>query len=334
MRYSNRLFLYAPFVILLTIAAIAMLRWRQLATDWEAKLLAANRGREIAPGLTLHFASQEIGGFPFNLDVVLGKFALAVQSTRGPLALQSEQFAIHTLTYGRAQQIFEAAGMQTLTWTDVAGEAHRFVFVPGTMRASAIEKDGRLVRFDLDVNSIGSRALTGGRAQFHIRTAADHDVLDFAIGADDLRVRSRGAVFPHVNIEGRIMPAAPLYSLLSGHDEWRKALGDWRTAGGALRLDNLAFEWGASHLTAIGALAIDKDHRLSGELTMQLSGAQQWSPTRLVVTPFTSALQELANAVPRQISSRAALSLDIHNGAAIVNASGKSRNAGSIDPIF
>jgi hypothetical protein len=334
MRYSNRLFLYAPFVVLLIIAAMAMLRWRQLAMDWETKLLAANRGREIAPSVTLHFASHEIGGFPFNLDIVLDKFVFAVQSTRGPLSLQSEQFAIHALTYGRAQQIFEAAGTQTLTWTDAAGEAHRFIFVPGTMRASAIEKNGRLARFDLDVYSIGSRALTGGRAQLHIRTSADHDALDFVIHADDLRLRSNGAMLPHVDIEGHITPAAPLYALLSGRDEWRKALGYWQTAGGALRLDNVALEWSASHLTATGALAIDKDHRLSGEIKMQVSGAQKWRPTRLIETPLTSALQELANAVPWRISSRAALSLDIHNGAAIASAPGKSRNAGSIDPIF
>jgi len=334
MRYSSRLFLYAPFVALLVIAAIAMLRWRQLATDWKTELLAANRGREIAPGVTLHFASREIGGFPFNLDVVLDKFVLSVQSTRGPLSLQSERFAIHALTYGRPQQIFEAAGTQTLTWTDTAGETHRFVFVPGTMRASAIERNGRLARFDLDVNSFGSHALTGGRTQLHVRTAADHDAIDFVIRADDLRIRSHGVAFPQLDIEGRIMPAAPLHSLLSGRDEWRKALGYWRTAGGALRLDNLALEWGASHLAATGALTIDEEHRFSGDVRIQLSGAPKWNPTHLAETPFTSALQELATAGAGQNSSRAALTLDIHNGAAIAGASGKSRNAGSIDPIF
>jgi hypothetical protein len=333
-RYSSRLFLYAPFVILLTIAAIAMFRWRQLATEWETKLVAANRGQEIAPGVTLHFSSQEVGGFPFNLDVVLNNFVLSVQSTRGPLSLRSEQFAIHALTYGRAQQIFEAAGTQSLIWTDAEGGAHRFIFVPGTMRASAIEKDGRFSRFDLDVESFGSRLLTGGRAQFHIRTATDPNALDFVIRADDLRLRPSGAVLPHVDFEGRITPIAPLYSLLSGRDEWRKAIGYWRTARGALRLEHLALEWDDSHLAATGTFAIDEDNRLSGKLAMQLSGAPQWKPTRLVETPFTSALQELANAFPQQISSPVPLSLDIHNGAAIVSAPGKSRSAGAIDPIF
>ena len=118
MRYSNRLFLYAPFVVLLVLASAVMLRWREVAHEWETKLLAANGGREIAPGVTLHFASEEIEGFPFNLDAVLVHMVLAVQSTRGPLSLKSERFAIHALTYGQEQQIFEAAGTQTVSWTD------------------------------------------------------------------------------------------------------------------------------------------------------------------------------------------------------------------------
>src|SRR5215467_11757482 len=110
MRYSNRLFLYAPFAVVLIVAAVAMLRWRQVANDWESKLLAANDGHEIAPGVTLHFVTEETGGFPFNLDIVLRNMVVAVQSTRGPISFASERFAIHALTYDRDQQVLEAAG--------------------------------------------------------------------------------------------------------------------------------------------------------------------------------------------------------------------------------
>src|SRR5437667_10916808 len=54
MRYSNRLFLYAPFAVLLIIAAAAMLRWREVADELQTKLLAANRGEEIAQGVSHH----------------------------------------------------------------------------------------------------------------------------------------------------------------------------------------------------------------------------------------------------------------------------------------
>jgi hypothetical protein len=334
MRYSNRLFLYAPFAILLIIAAVAMLRWREVAHEWEARLLAANRGHEIAPGVTLHFATEEIGGFPFNLDVVLGNFVIAVQSTRGPISLASERFAIHALTYGRAQQILEAAGTQTLLWTGVEGDAHRFVFVPGTLRASAIERDGRLARFDLDLNGLESRSLTGARAQLHIRAAPERDALDLVIRADDLRVKFRDAVLPHIEIAGRMTSATLLSPLLSGNDEWGHALGTWRTAAGAIRLDRIEIAWDASRLAGNGHFALDDNNHISGALWMQLSGAEHWKPTHLVENAFTSALQKLTNAMPLASAAPLPLSLDVHNGAAIVRAARNSRAAGTIDPVF
>jgi hypothetical protein len=311
-----------------------MIRWEQVAHRSETRLQAANSGHEIAPGVTLHFASKQIGGFPFNLDVVLNRVVIAVQSTRGPISLASERFAIHALTYGRAQQVMEAAGPQTITWTDAEGVAHRFAFVPGSMRASAIEKDGRLARFDLDLNEFGSRALTGAHVQLHIRAAPERDALDFEIRADNLRGKSPNAVIPHIAIAGRMMPAAPLSPLLSVRDEWRNALDRWRGANGVLRLDAIEIAWGGSRLAGGGLLSLDESHRIAGDITMQLTAAERWKPTQLVQSPFTSALQELANASPRASASPRFLSLDIHNGAAIARTAGRTRAAGSIDSIF
>jgi hypothetical protein len=332
MRYSNRLFLYAPFVILLIIAAVAMIRWREAVNQWETKLIAANSGGEIAPGVTLHFASERIGGFPFNVDVVLNKLVVAVQSTRGPISLESERFAIHALTYGRAQQVMEADGLQTITWTDAEGDAHRFALVPGSLRASAIENDGHLARFDLDLHAFGSRVLTGARAQLHIRAAPGRKALDFVIRADDLRVKSPDAVLSQVTIEGRMMPSAPLSPLLSGRDAWRDALERWRAADGALRLDQIDIVWDASHIAGSGLFALDDSNRVRGGMKVQLSAAKRWKPTHLVWSAFTSALQEMVKANVQR--SSLPLSLDIHGGAATVQAAGHSRDAGSIDPVF
>src|SRR5215469_14760448 len=108
MRYSSRFFLYAPFVLLVALAAAAMVRWWFVAGVFENRLRQAN-GHEIVPGVTLRFASEQTSGFPFNLDTVMDRVAITVQSTRGPIIWRSEHFAIHALTYGRAQEIFEGA---------------------------------------------------------------------------------------------------------------------------------------------------------------------------------------------------------------------------------
>jgi len=146
MRYSSRFFLYAPFLVLIVIAIAAMLRWWTVADAFESWLLHAN-GREIAPGIRLRFASEEMGGFPFRVDTVLsGRRARGeVRARIGFLARR--RFAIHGLTYGRVQEIFEAGGVQTLSWTMPGGAAGRLVFTPGSLRASAILAEGALARF-------------------------------------------------------------------------------------------------------------------------------------------------------------------------------------------
>jgi hypothetical protein len=122
--------------------------------------------------------------------------------------------------------------------------------------------------------------------------------------------------------------------LLSVRDEWRNALDRWRGANGVLRLDAIEIAWGGSRLAGGGLLSLDESHRIAGDITMQLTAAERWKPTQLVQSPFTSALQELANASPRASASPRFLSLDIHNGAAIARTAGRTRAAGSIDSIF
>ena len=147
MRYSSRFFLYAPFVGLLLLAAIAMTNWWLKATAL-AKQLDAINGHEIMPGVRLSFAEKRLAGFPFRLDTILKDLRVEVAEVGGPMVWTSEGFAMHTLTYGRVQAILEAGGRQTLSWHDANGGAHRFAFLPGTFRASAILQHGKLIRFD------------------------------------------------------------------------------------------------------------------------------------------------------------------------------------------
>src|SRR5580658_878360 len=101
MRYSHRLFLYAPYLVLLVLVIAAGLRWWSVSNAFQKRLDEANRGREISPGVTLHFGSEEIGGFPCNIDAVLHNVTIKVGAPRGPLVWHTEHFAIHALTYGR-----------------------------------------------------------------------------------------------------------------------------------------------------------------------------------------------------------------------------------------
>jgi hypothetical protein len=276
MTYSNRIFLYGPVVLLLLIAAAVMVNWKLAADSFDARLTADN-GHEIMPGVWMSYGSKEMEGFPFRLDSVMDGFTLQVQMRTGPLVWHAEQFAIHALTYGRNQQIFEAAGTQTLSWTDSDGVHRRWSFVPGSLRASAILADGRLSRFDLDAVAIASPELSATRLQFHMRHAPSRDALDIVVNGDRIRLApilrpGMGDEIREVNLSGTVSPSLPFQSLLSGQSDWRAATEDWRRREGRLTVSRFDLAWGTIRGHGRLDLRLDQTHRLEGNINTQLTG--------------------------------------------------------------
>ena len=136
-KYSSRFWLYAPTGLFVLLAAAVMIHWWTLAGALEKKL-AALKGREAVPGITLNWDKAEVGGFPFRLDANFQNFRIAGAGAHGPFSWRSEKFAMHGLTYGRSQDVYEAAGKQQTSWTDADGGSHSIAFQSGSMRGSSI----------------------------------------------------------------------------------------------------------------------------------------------------------------------------------------------------
>ena len=336
-RYSSRVFLYAPLLALLALALAAGLRWYGVAGGFESWLRQHN-GREIAPGVTLHFASETVGGFPFNVDVVLRDVTFQVKSARTSGRWHSDAFAIHELIFGRAQQIYEAAGTQTVSWKDAEGGAHRLAFIPGSLRASAILSHGRLVRFDLDIDGIGSREISGARMQLHFRKSPHRDAIDVAASADDLRLASAlqagfGANLRRADIEGSLAPSAAFAALFEGRGAWDASLDAWRRSKGEFRLDRLELDWNGVEIRAGGRLGLDDTHRPQGTLNLDITGAVK-APVAGRAARLAHALAELTKGTTIKPRS---LSVDIVAGAVNLRATKAPQfvsGAGSLGPLY
>lgn len=303
MRYSSRLFLYAPLIVLAALALGAALLWQSVAGGLEATLLRDN-GSAIAPGVTLRFAHERVGGFPFNVDAVLDDVTFEVHSAFGPARWHTDRFALHELTFGRAQQIYEAAGTQTLEWIDSARSRHHFVFVPGSLQASAISSQGRLLRFDLDINGIGSREVTGARMQLHFRRSPGRDAIDVVLSADDLHLGPAldagfGPGLSKIFVQSTIFPAVPFAGLLAGRDTWTDATEKWRRDKGIFRIDHLEIGWGAVRAQGAGSLALDQSHRATGDLELVTAGVPNRNRGKSDDGRFAHALSQLTNATRR-----------------------------------
>lgn len=260
MNYSSRFWLFAPLALLFALAAWAMTHWWLVAGAVEKNLNALN-GHQAAPGISISFTGKTISGFPFNIDVVFTGFAVQGRGAHGPFRWTTEKFALHRLTYGPAQDIYEAAGNQSLGWTDGRGKSHMLKFLPGSLRASTVSDGRGLARFDLDVVAAGGSdteglPFTAARTQFHLRRDPKSDALDLMVEADD--VKSGG------NIAGRLfgdhVKSLTLYAtltkaksfspLLAGTASWADAAADWRAKGGQTAIGPVAISSSGLNLTA------------------------------------------------------------------------------------
>lgn len=285
MTYSHRFFLYAPLLVFLALLAAVGIYWWSVSNAFFARLDAAN-GHEIAPGITLHFASRTKGGFPFRLESVMQNVRIDVATSYGPATWTTEHFALHALTYGPEQIIFEAAGKQTLSWYDSGHTRHSWSFVPGSMRASSIVSDGSLARFDLDIVNADSSDLRAARAQFHVRRDPNRDAIDFALQTNDAHLAPAlqagfGDTLQNLDIEGSLVPGKPLLAIFDAQSDWRGALDTWRRQSGHLDIAKLELAWGKLHASGKGALSLDASHRPQGALTLNISGYRDFLAAKM-----------------------------------------------------
>lgn len=245
MKYSSHFWLFAPITIFMALAAVAMAHWYVVAGVAERELDAMN-GHEAAPGITVSFTSKSVSGFPFNLDIVFTDFAVTGQGAHGPFRWSTDNFALHRLTYGRLQDIYEAAGNQTLNWTDGAGRSHGLNFLPGSLHASAIADSKGLLRFDLDVmtasghDSAGT-PFTAVRSQMHLRRDPKADAMDIQVSGDDIKTQGNiaglfGDHIGHIALYATLTKGAAFAPLLAGAGTWAAASADWRAKGGQVTL--------------------------------------------------------------------------------------------------
>jgi len=276
MRYSSRLFLWGPFALLLALALGVSARWWSVANALSKQLDAMN-GQEVVPGVTMKFASKTVGGYPFRVDAVFHDLTLTVAGPHGPIAWRTENFASHSLTYGRAQWIYEAAGKQRLTWTTKAGEATGLSFEIGSLHASAYVADDRLQRFDFDLVGFDSPALAIARTQFHLRHHPNADQVDLIASTEEMHLSPRlrgicGETIGHIKLDGDFSNGAAFQRVLSGLATWQSGFDAWRKGGGRFFLAQSELACRRSSVFAQGQLGLDDTKRPRGLLTAQLVG--------------------------------------------------------------
>ena len=297
MSRTNRLFIYGPFALFALLVLTISLRWWVEAEAF-AKRLDAMNGQKIAPGITLHFEHKQVGGFPFRLDATIKDIRIDVETPHGPSEWQAQDFALHRLTYGARRTLFEAAGHQILSWTSEDGRHHALPLETGSMRASAIEDDRGLARFDLDIIAIGTPRFAAAQAQLHIRRDPQIDAIDIAVSASDIRLPAGirallGEKVVQVRLGATAVPGKVFEALRAGRAEWPDSLRTFASARGGVHVDE--FDLVASALTAEGhgIFSLDSAIRPNGlfSLRVRSTGPQSAQTSQSSMAKIRTVLQ-------------------------------------------
>lgn len=276
MKYSSRFFLYGPLALFLLLAAGVGIVWWREASALSARLDAMN-GHAAMPGVSLHFGSKTVSGFPFNLDVAFQDFRVDVATGHGPSSWRAEKFALHALTYGREQVIFEAAGHQVLTWHDGGGKAHALPFEVGSLHASAIAGARGVSRIDVVLLGFESPALTAGKTELHARVAPDGRSIEIASAVDVVHLSPRlaslfGEDVTQVRLNAAAAPSNAFDGLRAGKTDWASALETWRKANGSLSVGDIEISWNGISAKGRGALGLDEKHAVQGLIDFKVAG--------------------------------------------------------------
>jgi|SRR5579871_1414359 len=263
MNFTARFFIYAPFALFILLALGVTVLWFSQAGAFSHRLDNLN-GHKLMPGVTLRYASKRVEGFPFRLDVIFHDVEIEIDTPHGPSAWRTQNLALHRLTYDTGTTVFEAAGDQSLLWTDETGRHHAAPVAIGAVHASAVEASDGLSRFDLVGAGIRMRSTEIDRLELHLRRQKDGGEIEIYLAAGDMHEPANAILGEHVSqlsLLGDVVPQKPLAKLASGDEDWPTAFRRLEASGG--RFDVKAFDaaFGRVHARAKGVARLDSAYR-------------------------------------------------------------------------
>ena len=273
----SRFWLFAPFVLLVLVAAGWSAAWF-VVRGRVAEGLDAALAREARAGRQWTCADRRIAGFPFRIEISCSTLRLA----RGPTTMSLGQVRAVAQVYQPRRVIVESTGpLQAgegdarldAQWRLLQASLH--LTQGGFQRASLAIDDVRLRVTGVEPGEIAGSAQ---RLEAHVRP---HPVRFASEGAYDVAVSAAKAAVPLVDalIGGEEPLDLTVDAVLA---RARVALGGppvqalerWRQAGGALDLTRVTATKGGRRVEVKGTLMLDDARRPAGRLEIAAAGIE------------------------------------------------------------
>lgn len=144
-----------PIILLLVALAVAgyWFYWDHLAAELRAGFDRWVEQRR-AEGLTVQHGAVDVGGFPYRLTLTVADPALGAPQEKLAPAWSAPQLTIYFQPWNLRHVIAEAGGRQHLAWTDGGTRHEAFVTAETAQASSRFDRSGRLDEFAADYRNV------------------------------------------------------------------------------------------------------------------------------------------------------------------------------------
>lgn len=282
-RRSGRLWLYAPFVLLVILAVAWAAFWfyvrGRVAEAVDAALL-----REAGQGRSWTCNDRQISGFPFRVELRCSSLSLAsarwgeaVKVQTGPSVALGQVYSpglVIAQVTGPLQATLPEGRTLDLGWNRLEASLRH-----DTTRADQLSIVMNQPSAVLKAPGFTDETWRAAELQLHIRHNPTRPEAEQAV---DLALSAKGSVLPAIDaLLGTAEPGdVDLQATLSQSLAFRAgfnpdALNGWRNAGGVLDLTRLTSSKGPTKIEASGHLMLDEANRPAGRLQLAMAGIQQ-----------------------------------------------------------
>ncbi|MDQ2083877.1 DUF2125 domain-containing protein [Xanthobacteraceae bacterium Astr-EGSB] len=277
----RRLWLILPVVTLVVLALAWCGLWYFAAGQAESEIAAWREG-EAQRGRVITCASQEIGGFPFRIEVSCAEPSVAFRDPQLP-ALKAKNALAAVQIYQPNLLIAEISGPLAVTqasgtaiasigWRDAQVSVRGLM--PPPERVSAVFDKITADRLDAGAPE---RLAAAEHLELHVRQAPR---LPADPPAFDLGLRLSGATVPQVPQLASAPLNADISAVLRGVDDLSpkplaQRLREFQAAGGRLDIRQARVSQGEVVAVGQGTLRLTAAGRLDGELNLTVAGLDQ-----------------------------------------------------------
>jgi len=275
------------YTILLFIVFALIAGWTvfwKLAAGKAETAIDGWRAREAKAGRIYTCGSQDVGGFPFRIEVNCDQAAALLRTNQPPIELRTSSLLMVAQVYQPGLLISEFHGPLTV---GEPGKAPEFVadwkLAQSSVRGTPSAPERGSLVFDLlsveRANGAARESMARARhAEFHGRmaegSAANRPVIEVAVQIDQ-------GTAPNLHPAAATPIDADVTAVLRGLNDfspkpWPVRFREMQAAGGRIDITKVRLHQGDILAIGGGALSLNSDGRLEGELRITMAGLEQF----------------------------------------------------------